>query len=263
MNTLAIPTTAHPAVLVTDQLNAEWLRLGARPVPKRWPLPGLAGCARLADVADTIARARRHQPAEADGLLVGLLDERTGRDDHLAGRLVLQVMLGRAVKLARGTHRFGAPGVRGDLPQLTAAAVTALWHAIATYPVERRRNKVAVNLCMDALAHFNAALQDDTPDLVATTILDTAEPVFRRPPAPVVEVFRALTWGISTGVITADDAELLVRVYCPLPGQLGGAHQVAREIGLPAATVRQRCSRAIQRMSDAVRVRRAAIATAA
>lgn len=262
MHTLTIPT-ARPAVLVTDQLNAEWLRLGARPVPKRWPLPGLAECLRLADAADTIARARRHQPAVADDLLVGLLDQRTGRDDHLAGRLVLQVMLGRAVNLARRTHRFGAPGVRGDLPQLTAAAVAALWHAIATYPVERRRNKVAVNLCMDALAHFNAGLQDEAPELVDANVLDTAEPVFRRAPAPVVEVFSTLTWGISKGIITADDAELLVRVYCPLPGQLGGAHRVALELGLSAATVRQRCSRAIQRLSDAVRVRRSALTTAA
>ncbi|SDU27490.1 hypothetical protein [Jiangella alkaliphila] len=261
MNTLAIP--ARPAVLVTDQLNAEWRRLGARPIPKRWPLPDLAGCTVLADAADTIGRTRRHQPAVADGLLIGLLDQRTERDDHLAGRLVLQVMLGRAVNLARRTHRFGAIGVRGDLPQLTAAAVAALWHAIATYPVDRRRQKVAVNLCMDALRHFNLALDDDPPDLVDATVLDTAEPLFHHAPAPVVEVFATLTWGISKEIITADDAELLVRVYCPLPGQHGGAHLVARELGLPPATVRQRCSRAIQRLSLAVQARGPALTTAA
>ncbi|TDD66993.1 sigma-70 family RNA polymerase sigma factor [Jiangella aurantiaca] len=261
MNTLAIP--ARSTVLVTDQLNAEWRRLGARPIPKRWPLPGLAECAVLADAADIIGRTRRHQPAVADGLLIGLLDQRTERDDHLAGRLVLQVMLGRAVNLARRAHRFGATGVRGDLPQLTAAAVAALWHAIATYPVDRRRHKVAVNLCMDALRHFNLALEDDAPDLVDTTVLDTAEPVFDHAPAPVVEVFATLTWGIGKGIITADDAELLVRVYCPLPGQLGGAHLVARELGLSPATVRQRCSRAIQRLSVAVQARGPALTTAA
>ncbi|RIQ20148.1 RNA polymerase sigma factor [Jiangella rhizosphaerae] len=261
MNTLTIP--ARTSVLVTDQLNAEWRRLGARPIPKRWTLPGLAGCAVLADAADVIGRTRRHQPAFADGLLIGLLDQRTARDDHLAGRLVLQVMLGRAVNLARRAHRFGVAGVRGDLPQLTAAAVAALWHAIATYPVDRRRHKVAVNLCMDTLRHFNLALEDDAPDLVDTAVLDTAEPVFHHAPAPVVEVFATLTWGIGKGIITADDAELLVRVYCPLPGQHGGAHVVARELGLSPAAVRQRCSRAIQRLSAAVQARGPALTTAA
>lgn len=261
MNPLTVPT--RTTVLVTDQLNAEWRRLGARPIPERWPLPHLAGCAVLADAADVIGRTRRHQPAVADDLLIGLLDQRTARDDHLAGRLVLQVMLGRAVNLARRAHRFGAAGVRGDLPQLTAAAVAALWHAIATYPVARRRHKVAVNLCMDALRHFNAALEDDTPDLVDATVLDAAEPLIHRAPAPVVEVFATLTWGIGKGVITADDAELLVRVYCPLPGQHGGAHLVARELGLTPATVRQRCSRAIQRLSAAVQARGPALTTAA
>ncbi|PZF86512.1 hypothetical protein [Jiangella anatolica] len=261
MNTIAVPT-ARTTVLVTDQLNAEWRRLGARPVPKRW-LPEFSGCAVLADAADTIGRTRRHHPAVADGLLIGLLDQRSVCDDHLAGRLVLQVMLGRAVRLARRTHRFGAAGVRGDLPQLTAAAVAALWHAIATYPVERRRNKVAVNLCMETLSHFNAALEDDAPQLVDATVLDTAEPVIRPAPAPVVEVFATLTWGVSKGIISADDAELLVRVYCPLPGQLGSAHLVARELGLTPAAVRQRCSRAIQRLSGAVRDRRQALTKAA
>lgn len=261
MNTFAIP--ARTTVLVTDQLNAEWRHLGTLPIPQRWSLPDLAGGAVLADAADIIGRTRRHQPAVADGLLIGLLDERTQHDDHLAGRLVLQVMLGRAVNLARRAHRFGATGVRGDLPQLTAAAVAALWHAIAAYPVGRRRHKVAVNLCMDTLRHFNLAIEDATPELVDATVLDTAEPVFHRAPAPVVEVFATLTWGIGKGIITADDAELLVRVYCPLPGQHGGAHLVARELGLSPAAVRQRCSRAVQRLSAAVQARGPALTTAA
>lgn len=261
MNTLAIP--AHSSVLVTDQLNAEWRRLGARPIPKRWPLPALAGCTVLADAADVIGRTRRDQPSVADDLLIGLLDQRTECDDHLAGRLVLQVMLGRAIRLARRAHRFGMPGVRGDLPQLTGAAVAALWHAIATYPVDRRRHKVSVNLCMDALRYFNVSLADDAPDLVDPTVLDTAEPLFHHAPAPVVEVFATLTWGIGKQIITADDAELLVRVYCPLPGQHGGAHLVARELGLSPGAVRQRCSRAIQRLSTAVQDHGPALTTAA
>lgn len=258
------PLIAHPHPLITDQLNAEWQVLSARVVPARWPVAALPGCDVLADALDAVQWARRHQPQAADQLLLGLLDHHVENGDELAGRLVLQALLGRAVNLARRAHRPKHPGIRGDLAQLTAAAVAALWHAIAAYPRHRRRHKVAVNLCMDALAHFTAALDDRAPEAVDIALLEAAEPMFTvREPAPAAELLDTLSWGISAQVISPDDASLLLRVYCPRPGRDGGASPVARELGLTPATVRQRCSRAVQRLAAAVRLPRPALADAA
>ncbi|TDD96032.1 hypothetical protein [Jiangella asiatica] len=259
-----MPPSIDPHALITDQLNAEWRGLSGRPVPRRWPLAALPGCDTLGDAFDTIAWARRHQPAAADQMLLTLLTLRTENGDDLAGRLVLQALLGRSVNLARRAHRIGSPGLRGDLPQLTAAAVGALWHAIAAYPLLRRPRKVSVNLCMDTLAHFTTVLDDRAPEAVDIALLESAEPVFSvRGPAPALEVLDALSWGIGVRVITPEDASLLLRVYCPSPGHDGGALAVARELGLTPATVRQRCSRAVQRLAAAVRSHRKVWADAA
>lgn len=250
--------SASRTTLITDQLNAEWQALADHAVPKRWRISGLASCHSLADVLSAIDWGRRHDPVAADLMLLDLLDQHTENGDALAGRLVLQAMLGRAVNLVRRTHRFGAAGVRGELHQLTAAAVAGLWSAIATYPVRRRRQKVAVNLCMETLRHFTEYLDDHAPRAVDGGAFEALEPMFGdRPPAPVVELLDTLTWGVAAGVITTDEATLLGRVYCPGPGQEGGAVAVARELGVTPTTVRQRCSRATQRLAAAVRAGRA------
>lgn len=242
-----------PSRMITDQLNAEWQTIAARPVPRRWRAPALVCCSSLADALDAITASRRSDAATADTLLIELLTHRVERGDDSAGRLVLQAMLGRAVNLARRAYRAGATGIRGDLPQLMATAVAALWNTIATYPVHRRRHKVSVNLCMDALGQFTALLDDHVPEAVDVTVLETVEPIFaQHTPAPAIELLNTLAWGIDTNAISRDDAALLTRVYCPGPGQPGGAQAVARELELAPATVRQRCRRATHRLAVAV-----------
>lgn len=247
--------------LITDQLNTEWSLLAERAVPRHWEVARRAVGGSLADALDVVDRARRSDPELADTLLLDLLTRGADGDD-LAGRLVLQALLGRAVNLARRAHRRGASGARGDLAQLTAAAVAALWNTIATYPVHRRRRKVSVNLCMDALSHFTALLDDRAPETVDDHVLEGEEPVFaQHSPAPAVELLETLAWGIDTEAITTDDAALLTRVYCPGPGQDGGAMAVARELGIAPATVRQRCRRATSRLTAAVRAHTASVLT--
>ncbi|PSL05304.1 hypothetical protein CLV30_104170 [Haloactinopolyspora alba] len=240
--------------LITDQLNAEWSVLGGRPVPRNWSLPPLAWCTCLSDAFDVIAHARRHRPDDADELLLALLARHIDGADELAGRLVLQVMLGRAVNLARRAHRHGAHGIRGDLAQLTAAAVAGLWQAIAAYPVRRRRSKVSVNLSMDALRYFTALLDDRAVEIPDHLVTETPESVLTAPtPAPALELLQTLAWGVDVGAIDADDAALLTGVYCPGPGQAGGANAAAARLGLTAAAVRQRCRRATKVLAAATR----------
>ncbi|PZF80253.1 hypothetical protein [Jiangella anatolica] len=123
---------------VVGQLNAEWIRLCADPssaaVVERWRIGGVGA------LSDLEAAVRR----DADGVLLALL--RLGRSgDALASRSVLQLMLGKAVRIAAG--HVG----RDSRASLEQAAVTALWTVVAGYPVERRPVKVAANIAMDTL----------------------------------------------------------------------------------------------------------------
>lgn len=246
-------TAATVEHLVTDKINSEWRRLAIRPTPAAWAMPTGWPRSSLGDVLDALTWSRRHDPASADAVFIELLT-RNLDGDELAGRLVLQVMIGRAIKLARQTHRPGRSGIRGDLSQLMSAAVHALWNSIATYPVCRRRRKVPVNLCMDALRHFLALIDEPWLEVTDAQPLDALEPMFaRHAPAPAVELLDTLRWAVETKSITSDEASLLTRVYCPKPGHPGGALAVSRELGIQPTTVRQRCSRAASRLASAVR----------
>ena len=254
--TITAAAPGRTTTLITAQLNTEWTAMAHRPPPARWNIAALAACASLSEALDVLTHARRSRPETADTILIGLLDRHIVARDALAGRLVLQAMLGRAVNLARRAHRPGASGVRGDIDQLTAAAVAALWNGIATYPVQRRTRKVAVNLCMDALGAFTSALDDRAPTVADDHILQSGDALFvQHTPTPATELLTTLAWGVDTGAISPDDASLLSRVYCPAPGDEGGALAVARELGLRPATVRQRCLRSTRRLASAVRER--------
>ena len=254
--TVLTPSAASTA-LITDRLNTEWLGLANRRIPDTWQIPALPQWASLGDAAGIISSARLSDPAAADATLLALLSRHQHDADELAGRLVLQVMLGRAVNLVRRTYRRGAAGMRGSLPQLSSASVAALWIAIARYPVDRRRQKVSVNLCMDALGYFTASLDDNAPQVIDSRVLDSVEPLFTQhtPPA-AVELLRVLAWGVDAQAISIEDASLLTQVYCPAPGVEGGAFAVASRLAITPATVRQRCSRAAQRLARAVRTNR-------
>lgn len=250
--------TTGPTSLI-DQLNAEWQHLSGQAPPDACRIPALRRCSSLADALTVISSARRPNPDAADAILLDLLALHQNESDELAGRLVLQAMLGRAVNLVQRAYRQGATGVRGSLPQLSSAAVTGLWAAIAQYPIHRRRRKVSVNLCMDALGHFTTFLKDDAVPVVDTRILETAEPLFAaHAPTAADELLAVVTWGVEAQVISLAEAVLLTQVYCPAPGQEGGSTVVARRLALAPATVRQRCSRAAHRLAAAVRTQEVA-----
>lgn len=251
---MSITTISSSSRLITDKINAEWGAISVRPTPPQWGVSKLADGVTLKDAVDALARCRRHDPVAADEVLIDLLT-RHSQGDEMAGRFVLQVMLGRAINLARKTYRPGALGTRGDLAQLTAAAVAALWGTIATYPVHRRRRKVAVNLCMETLRCFISLIDDDARDVVDDQIADTAAPLFaQHEPPSALAVLQTLTWAVETRALSLDEAAILVRVYCPPPGREGGAQAVSRELGITSASVRQRCSRAISRLAAAIQV---------
>lgn len=267
---LSPATTSTHAQLVVDRLNLEWAEMEDHRRPAAWKqVPGLAPCATLGHVYEHLRDADDDptRAGSAEAALLALLEAFQDGHDPLAGRVVLQRFLGRAVSLCRRAYRPRDRGVRGKFAELMEVAVASVWDAIATYPVARRRTKVGPNLAMEALASFTAAVRlidgsdglcvlSDMPD-GAPGPEEAVEAGLGPLPASVwgpdagVELLSVLAWGIDAGVISGEEASLLTRVYCPPPGHRGGS-AVAFELGISWVTVRKRCSRAIKRLAVAV-----------
>jgi DNA-directed RNA polymerase specialized sigma24 family protein len=122
---------------IVDALNAEWGRLVGgedRGIVAGWSArhQALAGCVDLDDVLGVLSR----MPDPV--LTVLLLEGRRG--EVLAGRVILQAMLGKIIRMAeRDRH------ARVD------DYVAAMWCRIATYPLEARPARIAANLALDTL----------------------------------------------------------------------------------------------------------------
>ncbi|MBB5786196.1 hypothetical protein [Jiangella mangrovi] len=243
---------------VAGRLNDEWDRLcadgsGSAAAVARWAAghPALAGCRDLSDVeaAVTAGAASRAGAgrAAADAVLLALL--RLAHDgDALAGRTVLQLMLGKAIRIAGG-HTG-----RDSRESLEQAAVAALWTVIATYPTERRPTKVAANIAMDTLgavsrelAHRRAETPTEPDTLAAALGCDPGDA-----DGGDVGLAELLAWAADAGAITAAEAGLLLDIYAPAPGVAGGA-AAAERAGISWAAARQRASRAVRRIALAVR----------
>lgn len=241
------PPRRHDSSLV-GRLNAEWARLCTDPAAVAtvgvWSgeHAALAGCTSLSAVEHAVATGSR---ADADAVLLMLL--RRGRDgDALATRAVLQLMLGKAIRIA-ATHTG-----RDTRAVLEDTAITALWTVVANYPIERRPTKVAANIAMDTLRLTVAELshqQHETPtgpEHVRGT--DSAGDDL----PPDLELLDVLMWAVETATISPQDATLVLDIHAPGPGREGGPVAAERH-GLTWAAARQRSSRAIRRIAAAVR----------
>jgi hypothetical protein len=196
-----------------------------------------------------------------DEVLLALLE--LSRDgDQLAGRTVLQAMLGKAVRVA--ACAVNRPDVRGDQEEALACAVSSLWLVIATYPIARRRSRVAANLALDTVAlvqrghmgssHFRRTYPE-TPFADLRTVVEAVsgdlQPADPHGP-PDAELFRLLAWAVRNDVLTLEEATLLIRVYTvDEQGRPGDARSVAQQEGLTWLALRQRCHRLARRVGNA------------
>ena len=134
-----------------DLLDDEWRRLSADRGAAR----------RLRDVCEppagrcrsptSSASSGRPHPADADRVLLALV-RRAVAGDALAARVLLQLLLPGTRALAR---RWWA---LGDADERAAAAVTAVYHRIRRYPIERRPGRVAANILLDAAQELRRAV---------------------------------------------------------------------------------------------------------
>jgi len=167
---------------------------------------------------EALVRARR----EGDPWLAQLIVAAQSGDE-LAGRCVVQVVLGRLVAIARRDSRL-------DVDQL----VGALWLRIHSYPLERRPRAIVSNLVLDAR-------KDTVAELRPLPVPPPATP--RRHAVAANLIVEA----VRIGVIDAPIAEVMSSVY--VLGLSGEA--AARRHGVTQTTVRWRCSAGMRRLAQA------------
>jgi hypothetical protein len=226
---------------IINALDQEWRELvdGRSETVIRWAErhPVLAPCQSLTEVL-TVARLN------SDPVLAALLTEVLA-GDRLAGRVVLQALLGRMVRMAQRDPRSSVDDY-----------LACLWCVINRYPLQRRPLRIAANLSMDTL---NAVWRERSwPGGGEITLWpsgealeDLLQPAGRDgsscdalPPIDV-EVHRVLEVGSSLRLIDDADAALLRGVYAD--GMTGD--QAARRFHTSAGVVRVRCSKAVRRLA--------------
>jgi len=226
---------------IINALDQEWCELvnGRSETVIRWAArhPVLAPCQSLTEVL-TVARLN------SDPVLAALLTELSA-GDRLAGRVVLQALLGRMVRMAQRDPRSSVDEY-----------LACLWCVIKGYPLERRPIRIAANLSMDTL---NAVWRERSwlgkgeitlwpsgealEELLQPAGLDGSS-CDAAPPIDV-EVHRVLEAGSLLRLIDDSDAALLRGVYAD--GMTG--EQAARRFRTSAGVVRVRCSKAVRRLA--------------
>lgn len=260
------------------QLTREWADLHSLPstetAVRRWVSahPVLAEFARPGDVVDAID-AGSH--AVRNELLLALIDL-FQHGHQLAGRTVLQAML---PKLARISHHVRASSTGTWEEDARHITLAEFWDIMAAYPTQRRTRGVAANLALDTLHRVSGVRRAPEPVPVDPGdfrgILDEdiwGRRVARRTwLAAVVEMDdehpsgelcddadlqTVIAWGVARAIISRSEADLLTARYLGSGGSNSTA--VAATLGLTPDSVRQRCSRATRKLTEAVRVEMAA-----
>ena len=204
-------SSADPCIAA---LNREWSRLCTQAAPTHWRVD-----------AGTLAEVLAAIPERPDEVL-GTLLRRRSQGDELAGRVVLQAMLGKLVLLA--AH---------DPHHCAADYVTECWVQLCRYPLARRPRRIAANLALDTRrALWSVAAP---PLLIDPAVLDELAP-----PAvtDTVAMIRAAT---RLGLIDRPAGACLVAVYC-----LGlRSHEAAAKLAISPELVRWRNARSIRRLA--------------
>ncbi|WP_347350364.1 hypothetical protein [Intrasporangium sp.] len=257
VHTAARPRASRPPLTTgtIGLLNTEWATLGATVIPAPWrAAPTLAGFATAEDVLAGVRAAP--QAARRDALLHALLALHAA-GDQLAGRTVLQAMLGKATRMAYTAKK------RGTIDPFETV-IAAMWETIRTYPLHRA-SSVAGNLALDTLRRLGpAATAREIPaGLQAETHPDPggASHPRRAADSPETnEVFdavlpRTLGWALEHDVLTPAEVRLLARLHLDDNEPTLTMRELAGRMGITHAALRQRHSRAIRALAAAITTR--------
>jgi hypothetical protein len=225
---------------VVEALDREWCELvrDLRETATRWAdrYDALASCHSLDDV---LSAARLN----SDPVLAALLAE-VSVGDQLAGRVVLQALIGRMVRMAQRDPRASV----GDY-------LASLWCVINNYPLHRRPVRIAANLSLDTLKAVSREHRwlgrgdvtlwpsgDSLEGLLSPVGLDGSP--YDSPPVDV-EVHEVLEAGRQLRLIDDSASALLQSVY--VDGMTGT--QSARRFHISAGMIRVRCSKAVRQLA--------------
>ncbi|HEY9290535.1 MAG TPA: sigma factor-like helix-turn-helix DNA-binding protein [Microlunatus sp.] len=242
---------------LVDALNAEWstfeqdrwLASYSRAEVCRWVSgnSALVGCATVADVLTAI----RSDPDQVLASLIAIHQADqipTSSGSHgssrsagveLAGRIVLQTMLGKLVTMARQDRRHGIEDYVGQL-----------WARIGSYPLVRRPRRIAANLALDTLKAVTHETADFSSPVAAVpvTVRELELAGIGRAAsdeAADLSARRVLRTAAELELIDESTRCLLLSVYAD---GLSSAEAACRH-GLTPTTVRFRCSRAIRKLA--------------
>ncbi len=203
------------------RLAREWATIGDTDLPPLWrDQPELSGGHTLGHVLGSI------HGATADGVLICLVTLLQA-GDRLAGRVVLQALMGKLVCLA----------ARDRLHRLDDY-VAQIWLTMASYPVAARPRSVAANLALDT----RKAIWAERPREV---VCEPAVVVALNAPSPACEepdgdqvLRRAKLLGLLDGRAVA----ILRSVYLEgMPGRVAAVRHTTTE-----TAIRWRCSKSLR-----------------
>jgi hypothetical protein len=226
---------------LVEALDREWRELvhGCPVATTRWldRHDALAPCRSLDDI---LSAAK----VNSDPVLGALLTEVSG-GDRLAGRVVLQTLIGRMVRMAQRDPRSTIEDY-----------LAALWCMINSYPLSRRPVRIAANLSMDTMKAVSEEHRwlrrgavtllpscESLEQLLEPVTLD-GSPYDSLPPLDV-EVGRLLEAGTLLSLINDSDAALLHSIYVD---RVGGS-RVARRFHTSEGVVRVRCSKIVRHLA--------------
>jgi DNA-directed RNA polymerase specialized sigma24 family protein len=223
---------------IVEALNRDWDELVYR---HRGSLPGWSRqyevLVEYQSLDDLLAAVQGHP----DAILGALLTE-VSNGDQLAGRVVLQALLGRIVRMAARDPVAGVDDY-----------VAELWSRIRTYPLAARPDRIAANLSMDTLKAVHAErrwlrkgeVTPWPPEAFWDERSDRADVAAARDAEPQLSAASVLQAGRDRALIDDLTHALLVSVYVH---ELNGLEAAERHWISPAS-VRVRCSRAVRRLA--------------
>ncbi len=229
----------------TRRLIARWGR--TETVLDRYTTPGAIVDA--IDVAD---------PEHTDQLLLALLRLHHG-DHQVAGRILLQCFLPRLSRmhLTRYDMRTGDPGTwQADS---RAMIIAEFWDVLASYPTHRT-SKIPSRLILDTTHRITQTkTYTRNPDMIPTDLASREDQLpLSLDPTPGdlnadSDLMTVLHWAHTTHVITRDEAQLLSDYDLPQRTRRADPLDASSQDGVSAAAHRQRRSRIVRRLVEAVR----------
>jgi hypothetical protein len=226
---------------IVEALDREWYELVR---------DHLTAAADWADRHEALARCRSLDDVlsaarfNSDPVLAALMTE-VSVGDQLAGRVVLQALIGRMVRMAQRDPRASIDDY-----------LAHLWCVIGSYPLQRRPVRIAANLSMDTLKAVSQERRwlarggvtlvpssESLDELLEPTGLDGS--AYDSAPPVDVEVRQVLEASGMLQLIDHSDAALLRSIYAD--GMSGS--QAARQFHTSASMVRVRCSKVVRHLA--------------